>query len=93
VLRVGVPHADSAVEGGLNVCGVEVVEDIAVVLVVRPFRVVGIEHRVRQRAPGRPIGGWIGERFPRLAGDPAAAAVVVAEGPRKDPGNLAAATG
>ncbi len=50
VLRVGIPHADGAVEGGLDARGVEVVEDIAVALVIGPLGVVGVEHGVRQAA-------------------------------------------
>src|ERR1039458_6118076 len=50
VLREGIPHADGPVQGGLDALGIEVVEDKAVALVIRPLSVVGVEHRVRQAA-------------------------------------------
>src|ERR1039458_10657978 len=50
VLREGIPHADGPVQGGLDALGIEVVEDKAVALVIRPLSVVGVEHRVRHAA-------------------------------------------
>ena len=50
VFRVGIPHADGAVQRGLYSGSIEIIEDIAVPLVVGPLGMIGIENRIGQAA-------------------------------------------
>src|SRR5437660_3944746 len=50
ILRIGIPHADGAMQRRLNARRVKIVEDIAIPVLVWPVRVVCVEYRVRQSA-------------------------------------------